>query len=128
MASATSTPSTTAPLRWSAVRTDARTETCTTTTAVSEARIGAAMSVTSSAIHHDRPAARPDFATVPISVDVGGVHETASASRSHSRLAKVRLRLQDNAHGSIARDRVGVAMGDLPGVALATEDHRHPQR
>ena len=86
------------------------------------------MSVTSSAIHHARPAAKPDLATVPISVDVGGVQETVWARWSQRRLTNVRLRLQDNADGSIARDRVGVTMGDLPGVALATEDHRHPQR
>ena len=33
--------------------------------------------VTSPAIDHDRPAAKPDFATTPISVDVGGVHDVA---------------------------------------------------
>lgn len=77
MASATRTPSTTAALRWSAVRTDARADTCTTTRAVSGASTGAGTPVTTRAIHHDKPAASPDLATVPISVDVGGVHETA---------------------------------------------------
>ena len=46
MATARSTPSTTAALRWSAVRTDARTETCTTTRAVSGASTGSGTPVT----------------------------------------------------------------------------------
>ena len=84
MASASRTPSTTAALRWIAVRTDARTDTCTTTSAVSGASTGSGTSVTTPAIHHDRPAAKPDLATMPISVDVGGVHETAWTRRCHS--------------------------------------------
>ena len=83
-AKATKTPSTTAPLRWSAVRSDARTDTATVTTAVSDASTGAESPVTTPAIHHDRPAANPALATKPISVEVGGVHETASARRRHS--------------------------------------------
>ena len=84
-ASASSTPSTTPALRCSAVRTDARTETCTTTSAVSGASTGSDTPVTARAIGHDNPAANADFATVPISVDVGRVHETASVSRCHGR-------------------------------------------
>jgi hypothetical protein len=64
-------------MRCIAVRTDARTETCTTTRAVSGASTGSGRPVTTRAIHHDRPAANPDLATTPISVDVGGVHEIA---------------------------------------------------
>ena len=89
MANAMSTPSTTAALRWSAVRTEARTETCTTTIAVSGPSTGSGTSVTAPAIHHDSPAASPDLATVPISVDVGGVHDTDSRRRCRSR--RVRL-------------------------------------
>jgi hypothetical protein len=85
MANAMRTPSTTAALRWSAVRTEARTETCTTTMAVSGPSTGSGTSVTVPAIHHDSPAANPDFATVPISVEVGGVHDTASRRRCRNR-------------------------------------------
>ena len=93
IASATRTPSTTAALRCSALRTEARTETCTTTTAVSGASTGAGTPVTTRANHHDNPAARPDLATVPISVDVGGVHATASARRRHHRRSRGRTPL-----------------------------------
>ena len=81
IANARRTPSTTATLRWIAVRTDARTETWTTTIADSEASTGFPTPVTSPAIHHDRPAANADLTTTPISVDVGGVHETRGATR-----------------------------------------------
>ena len=56
---------------------DALTDTCTTTTAVRGASTGAGRSVTTCAIHHANPAARPDLATTPISDGVGGVHETS---------------------------------------------------
>ena len=78
------TPSTTAALRWIAVRIDERTETWTTTRAVNGARTGSGAPVTAWASPHPSPAASPDLATVPISVDVGGVHETACATRRHS--------------------------------------------
>ena len=63
IATARRTPSTTAALRWSAVRIDARTETWTTTRAVSGARTGSGAPVTTVATAHASPAARPDFAT-----------------------------------------------------------------
>ena len=84
IAKARRTPSTTATLRWIAARTDDRTETWTTTRAVSGARTGSGTPVTNPAIHHARPAATPDLATTPISVDVGRVHETAPTTRCHS--------------------------------------------
>ena len=61
MANATRTPSTTEVLRWIAVRTDARTETWTTTIPDSEASTGSPTPVTFSAIHHDRPAANAEI-------------------------------------------------------------------
>ena len=85
MAKAVSTPTTTAALRCSAVRTDARTLTCTTTTAVRVASTAAETSTNFTASPHARPPANAAFATVPTSVDVGGVHDTASATRSHPR-------------------------------------------
>ena len=84
IAKASRTPSTTANQRWIAARTDDRTETWTTTRAVSGASTGSGTPVTTSAIHHDRPAANPDLATTPISVDVGRVHETAWTTRCHN--------------------------------------------
>ena len=89
IAKARSTPSTTATLRWIAARTDDRTETWTTTRAVSGASTGFGTPVTTPATHHDRPAANPDLATMPISVDVGRVHAMASTARCHS--ARTRL-------------------------------------
>ena len=88
IASATSTPNTTAMLRSIAERNDERTETCTTTSAVSGARTGSGMFVTTLANHHDTPAASPDFATVAISVEVGRVHDTAFAMRCHRSRAR----------------------------------------
>ena len=84
IAKARRTPSTTAALRWIAARTDDRTDTWTTTRDVSGASTGSGTPVTNPAIHHDRPAANADLPTTPISVDVGRVHETASATRCHS--------------------------------------------
>ena len=84
IAKARRTPSTTATLRSIALRTDDRTETWTTTMAVSGASTGSGTPVTNPAIHHDRPAANPDLATTPISVEVGRVHDTASTTRCHS--------------------------------------------
>ncbi len=77
MANAVSTPTTKAALRCRAVRTDARTLTCTTTTAVRAASTAALMSANLTARLHATPAATPALATVPSSVDVGGVHDTA---------------------------------------------------
>src|SRR5262245_55789553 len=85
IARATRTPSTTAAVRCSALPSEARTFTCTTTIAVSAASTGASTSVEATANAHATPAAKADLATVPISVDVGGVHATAVATRSHSR-------------------------------------------
>ena len=59
------------------MRADARADTWTTTIAVSDASTGSDTPVTSSAIHHASPAANPDLATTPTSVEVGRVHETA---------------------------------------------------
>ena len=84
IAKARRTPSTTATLRSIALRTDDRTETWTTTMAVSGASTGSGTPVTNPAIHHDRPAANPDLATTPISVEVGRVHDTVSTTRRHS--------------------------------------------
>ena len=58
-------------------RCDARTDTWTTTIAVSDASTGSDTPVITSATHHARPAANPDLATTPSSVEVGGVHDTA---------------------------------------------------
>ena len=67
----------------------ARTDTWTTTSAVSGARTGSGMFVTTLASHHDTPAANPDFATVAISVEVGRVHDTAFATRCQSARARL---------------------------------------
>ena len=67
---------------------EARTDTCTTTSAVNGASTGAGMSVTSRAIDQARPAANPDLATTPSSVDVGAVHDTARARRCHHAWAR----------------------------------------
>ena len=69
--------------------------------AVSGASTGSGTPVTTPAIHHDRPAANPDLATTPISVDVGGVHETASTTRCHNR----RRRLSDGCETTANRVR-----------------------
>ena len=80
MATATSTPSTTAALRSIALRIDACTETRTVMSAASGARTGASTSVTATASIHASAAATPARATAPISARVGGVHATRSAN------------------------------------------------
>ncbi len=89
-ASASSTPSTTARLRRTALEIEDRTDTRTVTMAVSGARSGLATSVTRLAIAHASPAARPAFRTMPTSVEVGRVHETDSVNRVHHRLSRPR--------------------------------------
>ena len=80
MATATSTPSTTATLRSIAPRIDACTETRTVMSAASGASTGNSTSVTATASIHASAAARPARATDPISARVGGVHATRSAN------------------------------------------------
>ena len=67
------------------VRTDARTDTWTVTSAASGASTGSGTSVSSAATHQASAAARPALATRPISVDVGGVHDTRRANDHHRR-------------------------------------------
>ena len=67
-----------------AVKNEPRTDTWTTTSAVSAASVGLGSSVTTSASHQANPAAQPALATVPISVQVGGAHVTALATRRHT--------------------------------------------
>ncbi len=51
-----------------------------------------------------------------------------SVSTTALPIAKGSLRLNDGADRSSGCDRVGMAVRDLPGVSLASEDHGYPQR